>query len=704
MPQKFFENPILKGDYSDPDVIRVGDKYYMIASTMQLYPGMPILESTDLIHWKTINYAVPNIDELEPRMSPDIMGCYNNGIYAGAIRRLTWKEKDETGKLTERSRWFVYTTIYQRGIIVSTADDVYGTWNAVFMRDKNGLELIAPTWDDNCPYWEFNEDGTLRAAYMIASKPGGHWWNTRIFQMSLDGMRLLDGDLSFMAVPGDAARIRTGETPREDRFSDVASGDPVGGEVINRFTGEFIPTAKNIYENHVQRINALGDIESVLCAGHVPGREGTIINDTPSAEASKIIRFGEDTEIGRTYFSGRHGDHEKVADYIYIFSSEWWDGFRFPILRRAKCIYGDIFDENGKYLRPGGPGEPGCFETQRLNLNLFDPVDTREPNQGGYVDVPPCLSEDGQEHWYFLTHFGKLGDQPDYRPSSLLSVTWIEGWPMIGKLPEGDVHSTGYATVDASQYDGTGLTPDADPSRHHPHARLIPGVMEWTLEAPPIKGEHRPTRYQDSDNFGAGEFGGEQNSCSGVLSPNWQFNHAPRREWYSLTEREGFLRLYAFPTADRTEDFSKIGNVICQRYLSYDRIMAECRMDVSSMEIGQEAGLAHFNGGVSFSSIGVKRTEEGLRLSCDLRATDAEPACREIIFRTTVSRADWIARFFFSTDGGESFTELNSGYILCPGNYRGDYIGMYTYNNLASPDMVGSGGRVDIDYFRYEFE
>ncbi len=698
MDKKYFENPILKGDYSDPDVIRVGDKYYMITSTFQLYPGMTILESSDLVNWKTINYAVPNIEELEPKMSADVMGCYNNGIYAGALRYLEWKERETDGTLTDKKRWFMYTTIFRRGIIVATADDVYGEWKAQFMLDKNGRELVAPTWDDNCPYWEKSEDGTLKAAYMIASKPGGHWWNTKIFEMSLDGTRLLDGDLRFMEVPGDAARVRTGETPTDEMYAGVESGDPVNGEIVDRFTGEVIPTSKHISENHVIDMNCHGDIGSILRAKHITGREGTTINDTPSAEASKIIRFGEDTEIGKTYFSGRHGEHERVADYIYIFSSEWWDGFRFPILRRAKCIYGDVFDEDGNYLRPGAPGDPGCFETQRLNLNLFDPVDTREPNQGGYVDVPAWMSTDGKEHWYFLTHHGKQDVYADCRPTSLLSVTWVEGWPMIGKLPEGDVHSTGIPTVDATQYDGTGLTLDADPSRHHPHARLIPGVMEWTLPYPPIKGCHKSTKYQDSDNFGAGEFGGEQNSERGVFSPNWQFNHAPRAGSVSLTEREGYLRLYASPTADGTEDFFKVGSVICQRYLTYNNVLAEIKMDTSAMKTGQSAGLVHFNGGVSFSSIGVKQTDDGLFVTSDLAKTDVKVECNEIIFRTTVDASDLVVHFFYSTDDGENFTEYGSGYVPCTGNYRGDYIGIYTYNNS------GTGGHVDVDYFRYEYE
>ncbi|MBR6808377.1 MAG: family 43 glycosylhydrolase [Clostridia bacterium] len=706
MNKEYIKNPILRGDYSDPDVIRVGDKYYMITSTFQLYPGMAILESRDLVNWKTVNYAVPDIDLLEPNMAYDKMECYNVGIYAGAIRYLRWNERSHDGKLTPRSKWFMYTTIYRRGIIVSTADDVYGKWTSRFMKDKNGLDIVAPTWDDNCPYWEFNDDGTLRAAYMIASKPGGPWWYTKVFEMSLDGMTLLDGDVRFMALPGDPTRVRTGKTPELDIYEGSNSGDAVEGDIINRFTGEVIPTSRHITENHVIRMNSWGDIESVLCAEHIKGREGTVINDTPSAEASKIIRFGEDTEIGRTYFKGRHGERERVSDYVYIFSSEWWDGFRFPILRRAKSVYGDLFDENEVCIGAGSAGNPGCFETQRLNLNLFDSVDTREPNQGGYVDIPASMSTDGREHWYFITHHGKQDVYADCRPTSLLPVTWIDGWPLFGKLPENEVYTTGEADVLATQYDGTGLTSDADPTRHHPHARLIPGVMQWEIEKPPVKCEPRREKYQDSDNFGSGLYGGDCNSTTERLSPNWQFNHAPRRTHYSLSEREGYLRLYAFRTVDGSEDFFKIGNVICQRYLTFDEVLAECLIDVSCMKAGQEAGIAHFNGGVSFSSLGVRMGPSGQKFMVSSLAEISETVdSDEIILRTTVKLDELKVHFFYSTDGGKSFTEFGSGYVPCTGNYRGDYIGIYTYNNTVSAECdKHDGGYVDVDYFRYEYK
>lgn len=111
-------NPILESDYSDPDVIRVNDKYYMITSTFCMAPGMAILESTDLVNWKTINYCIPDISELVPGFNWDSMGGYSyTGLYAGALRYLEWKERDEEGNLVERHKWFMHATFFSKDLL-----------------------------------------------------------------------------------------------------------------------------------------------------------------------------------------------------------------------------------------------------------------------------------------------------------------------------------------------------------------------------------------------------------------------------------------------------------------------------------------------------------------------------------------------------------------------------------------------------------
>jgi len=75
-----YKNPILFADYSDPDVCRVGDDFYMTASSFSCVPGLPILHSKDLVNWKLVGHAFHRyLDDFNiPRHA-----C---GIWAPAIR------------------------------------------------------------------------------------------------------------------------------------------------------------------------------------------------------------------------------------------------------------------------------------------------------------------------------------------------------------------------------------------------------------------------------------------------------------------------------------------------------------------------------------------------------------------------------------------------------------------------------------------
>ena len=77
-----FKNPILHADYSDPDVIRIGDDFFMTASSFNASPGLPILHSKDLINWKIVNYALKEI------LPKDIFAVpqHGNGVWAPRIR------------------------------------------------------------------------------------------------------------------------------------------------------------------------------------------------------------------------------------------------------------------------------------------------------------------------------------------------------------------------------------------------------------------------------------------------------------------------------------------------------------------------------------------------------------------------------------------------------------------------------------------
>ena len=76
-------NPVLPGDYSDLDCIRVGPDYYAISSTFQFSPGVVILHSRDLVNWTIVGHAVADLTQIGPELNWDRMNRYGNGIWAG---------------------------------------------------------------------------------------------------------------------------------------------------------------------------------------------------------------------------------------------------------------------------------------------------------------------------------------------------------------------------------------------------------------------------------------------------------------------------------------------------------------------------------------------------------------------------------------------------------------------------------------------
>jgi beta-xylosidase len=128
-----YKNPILNADYSDPDVIRVGDKYYMTASSFNCIPGLPILESNDLVNWKLIGYGVTKLTPVEFFDKPQ----HGNGVWAPCIR-------------FHNNEFYIFYPDPDYGIFVIKSKKAEGPWSKPILI-KSGKGLIDPTplWDDN---------------------------------------------------------------------------------------------------------------------------------------------------------------------------------------------------------------------------------------------------------------------------------------------------------------------------------------------------------------------------------------------------------------------------------------------------------------------------------------------------------------------------------------------------------------------------
>ena len=165
-----YRNPVLHADYSDPDVVRVGDDFWMTSSSFNHTPGLPILHSRDLVNWTLVNHALPAQVPLEHFKT----SRHGEGVWAPAIRH-------HAGKF-----WIFYPDP-DFGIYVITAEDPRGKWSEPFLL-KGGRGLIDP-----CPLWD--EDGRAWMVHGWAKSRAGINNRLTLHEISPDGSRLLDEGL-----------------------------------------------------------------------------------------------------------------------------------------------------------------------------------------------------------------------------------------------------------------------------------------------------------------------------------------------------------------------------------------------------------------------------------------------------------------------------------------------------------------------------
>jgi len=163
-------NPILNADYSDPDVIRVGVKYYMVASDFH-FLGMQVLESDDMVNWKLISKIYDRFD---------FPGWNENQRYAGGSWAPAIRFHD--GKF-----WVFFCTPHE-GLFMTNATNPAGQWSPLHLVQK------VEKWEDPCPFWD--GDGN---AYLGRSKHGAG--PIIIHKMSSDGKRLLDEGVTVYTGP-----------------------------------------------------------------------------------------------------------------------------------------------------------------------------------------------------------------------------------------------------------------------------------------------------------------------------------------------------------------------------------------------------------------------------------------------------------------------------------------------------------------------
>ncbi|HPS12515.1 MAG TPA: glycoside hydrolase 43 family protein, partial [Prolixibacteraceae bacterium] len=187
-----FTNPIIHADYSDPDVIRVGDDFYMTASSFNCIPGLPILHSTDLVNWELIGYALSKMYVEEKTSKPQ----HGNYVWAPAIR-------------FHNGEFYIYWGDPDNGVYVIKATRPEGPWS------EPHLIQAAKGWIDTCPFWD--EDGNAYLVHAFAGSRAGVKSILVINEMAPDGMSVnktcklvFDGNDNHTTVEGPKMYKRNG--------------------------------------------------------------------------------------------------------------------------------------------------------------------------------------------------------------------------------------------------------------------------------------------------------------------------------------------------------------------------------------------------------------------------------------------------------------------------------------------------------------
>jgi xylan 1,4-beta-xylosidase len=153
-----YRNPVIPGFHPDPSVVRVGGDYYLVNSSFEFFPGVPVFHSRDLVHWRPLGHALTRASQL-----PLAKARASGGIYAPTIRH------------HDGTFYMITTNTDGGGNFYVTAKDPAGPWSEpVWVREQGGID----------PSLFFDDDGTV---YLTTNggAPGGQG-PRGIYQSTID--------------------------------------------------------------------------------------------------------------------------------------------------------------------------------------------------------------------------------------------------------------------------------------------------------------------------------------------------------------------------------------------------------------------------------------------------------------------------------------------------------------------------------------
>jgi xylan 1,4-beta-xylosidase len=179
------QNPILWGDVPDPDVIRVGNAYYMVSTTMHFNPGVPVMKSTDLVNWEVVNYVYDTLENGDRQNLNNGQNEYGQGSWASSLR------------FRNGTFYVVFVSLSSgRTYIYRTTNIETGPWT------RSTLNSV---YHD--PSLLFDDDGRVYLIY------GGD--DIRIIELTADATAIRSGGLNQVIIPDAGSIAGSGGLPAE---------------------------------------------------------------------------------------------------------------------------------------------------------------------------------------------------------------------------------------------------------------------------------------------------------------------------------------------------------------------------------------------------------------------------------------------------------------------------------------------------------
>ena len=219
-----YKNPVLNADYSDPDAIRVGDDYYMVSSSFEDIPGLPILHSKDLVNWTIIGHALLRQPPLEHFNVPR----HGDGVWAPSIRY-------------HNNEFVIYYPDPDYGIYIVKAKDPAGPWTEPHLVVA-GKGLIDP-----CPLWD--DDGNVYLVHAFAGSRAGIKSVIAIKRLNKEGTKAMDEGVIVYDGHEKDVTIEGPKFYKRNGYYYIfapAGGVPTGWQLVLR--------SRNIYGPYERRI------------------------------------------------------------------------------------------------------------------------------------------------------------------------------------------------------------------------------------------------------------------------------------------------------------------------------------------------------------------------------------------------------------------------------------------------------------------